>query len=109
MDSREANQILELDLALDASLHLGFSNHELFFFFFLFEPIDFPSKMVPCKFSLDLSLFGLQPSSKVHGSILWRSTNKIVLFHWTLDLGSSSKVAFSLRKLIKLYSHDEDN
>jgi hypothetical protein len=28
-------------------------------FFWGSEPIDFPSKMVPCRFSLDLPLFGL--------------------------------------------------
>ncbi len=52
----------ELDHALDPSLHLGSPNHELSFelsFFFGSEPVDFPSKMVPCKFSLDLQLFGL--------------------------------------------------
>jgi hypothetical protein len=48
---------------------------------------------VPCRFSLDLPLFGLGPSSKGHRSNLWLSSNRIALFHWTLDLGSSSKVA----------------
>ncbi len=59
---------------LDAnpSLHLGSPNHELYFeFFFLFlllfflevggsELIVLPSNMVPCRFSLDLPLFGLK-------------------------------------------------
>jgi hypothetical protein len=45
----------------------------------LFEPIDFPSQMVPYKFSLDLSLFGLGPSSKGHGFNLWLSSNRIAL------------------------------
>jgi hypothetical protein len=67
-------------------------------FFFVFfggsiEPIDVTSKMVPCRFSLDLPLFGLGPSSKGQRSNLWLSSNRIALFHWTLDLGSSSKVA----------------
>jgi hypothetical protein len=48
--------------------------------------------MVSCRFSLDLPLFGLGPSSKGHESNLWLSSNKIALFHWTLELGSSSKV-----------------
>jgi hypothetical protein len=61
--------------------------------FFGFEPIDFPSKKVPCKFSIHLSLFGLGPSSKGSGSNLWLSSNRIALFHWTLDLGPSPKVA----------------
>jgi len=72
---------------LETSLHLGSPNHELsfevfflikkLFFIFLFfyyflknkgsKPIDFPSKMVPCKLSLDLSLFGLQISSQSLG------------------------------------------
>ncbi len=61
--------------------------------FFWSEPIHFPSKMVPCRFSLDLPLFGLRPSSRGHGSNLWLSTNRIGLFNWTLDLALSSKVA----------------
>ncbi len=86
--SFEANWILELDL--------GFSNHELSFeFVFWSKPIDFPSKMVPCRFSLNLPLVGLGPSSKGYGSDLWFSANSIALFHWILDLGPSSKVALS--------------
>jgi hypothetical protein len=99
LDSFETNWTLELDLALDLSMRLGSSNHELSFwapfFFWLFEPIDFPLKMVPCRFSLYLPLFGLGPSSKGQGSNLWLSLNRIAQFHWTPDLGSSSKVAFS--------------
>jgi hypothetical protein len=41
------------------------------------EPIDIPCKMVPCRFSLNLPLFG-------YGSNLWL-WNRIALFHWTLD------------------------
>jgi hypothetical protein len=37
------------------------------------------------RFSLDLPLFGLGPSSKGLGSNLWLSANKISLFHWTLN------------------------
>ncbi len=48
--------------------------------------------MVPCRFSLDLPLFGLGPSSKGHGFNLWLSSNRIALFHGTLDLEPSSKV-----------------
>jgi hypothetical protein len=51
--------------------------------------------MVPCKFSLNLPLFGLKPTSKARGSNLWLSTNRIALFQWTLDLGPSFKVALS--------------
>ncbi len=66
------------------------------FFFSVFEPIDFPSLMMPCRFSLNnMPLFGLGPSSKGHESSLWLSSNKISLFHWTLDLGSLFKVALS--------------
>ncbi len=63
---------------------------------FGFEPIDFPSEMVPSSFRLDLPPFGLGPSSKGRGSNLWLSANKIALFHWTLDLGPLSKVALTL-------------
>jgi hypothetical protein len=95
-----ANWILELDQALDqASLHLGSPNHELSFMLFCFcwsEPIDFPSQKVPCRFCLDLPLFGLGPSSKGRGSNLGFLASRIALFHWTLDLGLSSKVTISL-------------
>jgi hypothetical protein len=51
--------------------------------------------MVPCRFNLDLPLFGLGLSSQGHESNLWLSSNGWdgALFHWTLDLGHSSKVA----------------
>jgi hypothetical protein len=70
---------------LDPCLHLGSSNHE-FFFFFWSKPINLTSKMVTCRISIDLPLFGLCPSFKGHESNLWLSTNRIVLFHWSLDL-----------------------
>jgi hypothetical protein len=56
--SFEANWILEFVLALDPSLHLGSPNHDLSFELLLLrgsKPIDFPFKMVPCRFSLNLS------------------------------------------------------
>jgi hypothetical protein len=40
---------------------------------------------VPCRFSWNLALFGVGASLKSHGSNLWLSSNKIALFHWTLD------------------------
>jgi hypothetical protein len=52
--------------------------------------------MVPCRFSLDLPLIGLGPSSKGHGSNFWLSANRTALFHWTLDLRRLSKVALSV-------------
>jgi hypothetical protein len=64
------------------SLILGSPNQVLSFLALVFwsEPIDFPSKTgVPCRFSLNLPLFGLGPSSK--GLVGWTnlklSTNKI--------------------------------
>jgi hypothetical protein len=47
--------------------------------------------MVPCKFSLDLPLFGLGPSSKGHRSNLWLSSYNISLglgphLKWSLEL-----------------------
>jgi hypothetical protein len=50
---------------------------------------------VSYRFSLNLPLFGLEPSSKGNGSNLWLSANRIVLFHWTLNFRASSKVALS--------------
>ncbi len=82
LDSFEANWILELDPALDSSLHLSSPNHELSLklFFLALETIDFPSKMVPCGFSLNLPLFGVGPSSKGSGSNLWLSAIRIIYF-----------------------------
>jgi hypothetical protein len=100
MDSFEANWVLELELALDPSLHLGSPNHELSFLrsFFFFGGLNWLNlaKMLPCRFSLDLPLIGLGPSSKGHGSnfLLW--ANRTALFYWTLDLRRMSKAALSV-------------
>ncbi len=67
---------------------------------------------MPCRFSLDLPLYGLGLASKWchvglalichgslskgHGSNLWLSANRTVLFHWTLDIRSSSKVTLNI-------------
>ncbi len=60
LNSFDANWTHELDLALDPNFHLGTSNRELSFLaIYISEPIDFLSKMVPCRFSLDLPPFGL--------------------------------------------------
>ncbi len=80
---------LSSTMPLNPSLHLGSQNHELslspfeLFFSFGCEPIDFPSKMVPCACSLDLLLFfgGLGLSSKFHGSNLC-SSQPIGLLHF---------------------------
>jgi len=62
---------------------------------FFFGGGQFPLKIVPCRFSLDLPLCGLQPHRKAGGggSNLWLSANGFALFHWTLDLQPSCKVA----------------
>jgi len=52
---------------------------------------------VPCKFSLNLPLFGLGPSSKGHVFNLQLVSNRIALYHWTLDLEPSFKVALRLQ------------
>jgi hypothetical protein len=57
-------------------------------------------KQVPCRFSLNLPLFGLGPSSKDFGTNLKLLTNKIAWIHWSSDLGPSSKVG------LRLYSPD---
>jgi hypothetical protein len=41
------------------------------------KPMDFPSKQVPCSFSLNLPLFGLGPLFKGLGTNLKLLTNKI--------------------------------
>jgi hypothetical protein len=51
---------------------------------------------VPCSFSLNLSLYGLEPLSKGLGTNLKLLTNKIAWIHWYKDLGPLSKVALIL-------------
>ncbi len=57
----------------------------------------FPPQQVPCRFSLDLPLFGLGPSFKGLATNLKLSTNKIPWIHWSLDLGPSSKVSLRVQ------------
>jgi len=64
-------------------------------FSFLSKPIDFPFKMMTCRFSPGFPLFGLGPSSKGYGCNLWLSSNTIALFHCTLNLGARSKVTLN--------------
>jgi len=66
------------------------------FVFVGLNQLIFPPKKVPCSFCLDLPLFGLGPSSKGRGSNLGFLASRIALFHWTLDLGLSSKVTINL-------------
>jgi hypothetical protein len=98
LDWSEANWILELDYTLVPRLILGSLNGELSFLalFFGLTQLIFPPKQVPCRFSLNLSLFGLGPSSKSLGTNLKRLTNKIAWVHWSLDLGPLSKVALNI-------------
>jgi hypothetical protein len=69
---------------LDPSLCLSSPNHELSFeLHFWYEAIEFPYKMVPCKYHFNLVSFGL--SFKGLGFNLWLSTNRNASFCWTLD------------------------
>jgi hypothetical protein len=108
LDSHEANRILELDLALDASLHLGSSNHELSFFVFFFglNQLIFLPKWWHVGLALICHFLVFNLHRKFMGPFYG---DQPIGFHWTLDLGSSSKVALSLRQLIKLSIHDENN
>ncbi len=56
----------------------------------------FSLQKVPCRFSLNLLLFGLRPSCKGLGTNLKLSTNKIAWICWSLNLGPLSKVTFRL-------------
>ncbi len=58
----------------------------------------FPPKQVPCRFSLNLPLFGLGPSSKGLGTNLKLLTTQIAWIHWSSDLAPLSKVALRLYK-----------
>ncbi len=81
----KANCIIELDHALNLSLHLGSPNHKLLLklgFFFSLNQLIFPFKMVPCRFNLDLPLLGLGTLIlKTMGPIYRLVTNRIALFH----------------------------
>jgi hypothetical protein len=61
------------------SLILGSPNEELSFLalFFGLNQLIFPLKQVPCRFNLNLPLFGLGPLFKGLGTDLKLSTNKI--------------------------------
>jgi len=98
LDSFEANWILVLDPTLHLCLHLCSSNNELSFKFFLWVWTNWFPKW--CHVSLvQFATFWLWPSYKDYSSNLWlSSSNRIVLFHWTLDIGPSSKVAFNFTK-----------
>jgi hypothetical protein len=56
----------------------------------------FPPEQVPCRFSLNLPLFGLGALSTGLGTNLKLLTDKIAWIHWSLHLGPSSKIAWSL-------------
>ncbi len=92
--SFEANWILELD-PWACILVLQIMSSHLSCFFWGPNQFDFPSKMEPCSFSLDLPLLVLDPHLKavgpIYGSNLWLSSNRIGLFHWTCNLDSHLK------------------
>jgi hypothetical protein len=89
LDPFDTNWILELDPALDLSLlHLWFSKSWALFWALFFGGLNqfiFPPKWCHVGLALICHFFGLGPSSKGHGSNLWLSSNRIALFHWTLD------------------------
>jgi len=62
--------------------------------FYLFKPIGFPSKMVPCKLNHHLICLDPRPLFKGLGTNLKFLTNRNVRFHWTLLLRPLTKVAF---------------
>ncbi len=66
---------------------------------FWFRPIDFPSKMMPCKLNQNLICLYPEPMSKVLETNLKLLTNRNAQFHWTLLLGSLSKMTLSLHVL----------
>ncbi len=84
----EAYWILKLDCTLVLSLILGSPNQELsFLIFFGLNQLIFPPKQVPCRFSLNLPLFGLGPFSKDLGTNLKLRPIRLLEFigPWTLD------------------------
>jgi len=84
----ESNCILELHSTLVPSMILGSPKQELSPFLALFFGLNqliFPPKQVPCRFSLNLPLFGFRPSFKGLGINLKLLTNKIAWTHWSLD------------------------
>jgi hypothetical protein len=94
---------------MDPSLHLDSSNHELSFlappFSFLgSNQLIFPSEIGARADYLALicHFLVLDPSSKKALDSIYYGSHliKIALFDWTLDLGSSSKVALRLSTLV---------
>ncbi len=76
------------------SLILGSPNQELSFLALVLGPnqLIFPPKQVPCKFSLNLPLFGLEPLSKGLGTNLKLQPIRLLehIGPWTLDPGLKS-------------------
>jgi hypothetical protein len=56
------------------------------------KQLIFPPKWCHIGLALICHFFWFwKPSSISHGSNLWLSSNRIALFHWTMDVGPSSK------------------
>jgi hypothetical protein len=98
LDSFEASWILGLDctLVLIAWFLVLQIRSSPFSTFFGLNQLIFPPKPVPCRFSLNLPLFGLGPLSKGLGTDWKLLTNMIAWIHLSLDLGPSSKVALNI-------------
>ncbi len=76
---------------------LVLKSHELSFklFFFVVQTNWFPSRMMPWKLKQNLNCLSLGPLFKGLGTNLKLLTNMNAQFHWTLLLGSLSKVTLS--------------
>ncbi len=101
-DSFEANWILVLDPTLHLCLHLCSSNIFIYLFtYYSYSYFRVWTNWFPkwCHVSLvQFPTFWSSPSFKDYNSNLWFSSNRIVLFHWTLNIGPSSKMAFNFIK-----------
>jgi len=77
---------------LDPRLHLSSSNHDLSFvaLFYFLVWTDFPSKLVPCMFSLNLSLLSRGPHLNDVGPIYGSHTTGLL---YSLEPRPSSRVA----------------
>jgi hypothetical protein len=93
-----ANWIVELDYTLVSSLILGSPNQELSFSHCFLVQTNWISLWNRCHVVLAsiCHFLVLDPHLKGLGINLKLSTSKIAWIHWSLDLGSSSKVALFL-------------
>jgi hypothetical protein len=74
-------------------------------YFFGFEPIGFPSEMIPCKLNHNMICLGFGLLSKGLGTNSKLLTNRNVQFHWNPPIGPLSQMALNMKQIIITNHH----